>query len=162
VITDDQLALFDVSDVHDASESNGHLAVDADLIEAVRTLVSEPGMSDEEIQAVVADALAEIGWSSESPLRAQPCCCMRQLVLPPGSTCHWCGHSPYVEVGPRYLEPIEWQGRRWSEIRDFGQFHCAHGHELTAENTRIRPDGTTQCRTCAREGQRRRRAEARA
>ena len=29
--------------------------------------------------------------------------------------------------------------------------HCTHGHEFTAENTRIRPNGTRACRTCARE-----------
>ena len=34
--------------------------------------------------------------------------------------------------------------------------HCKHGHEFTSENTRIRSDGSRQCRACARDEWRRR------
>jgi hypothetical protein len=94
----------------------GGVVTDADLLEAVRRLVREPGMSDEETEAVVADALAEIGWHPGAPLRAQPCRCTRRLVLPPGSTCHWCGRSPYAPGGPRYVEPVAWARKRWQQI----------------------------------------------
>jgi Homing endonuclease associated repeat len=42
---------------------------------------------------------------------------MRQLVLPPGSTCYWCGRSPHAVGGPRYVEPIEWVGKRWDRVQ---------------------------------------------
>lgn len=29
--------------------------------------------------------------------------------------------------------------------------HCKHGHELTPENTYVRPSGTLGCRVCSRE-----------
>jgi hypothetical protein len=36
--------------------------------------------------------------------------------------------------------------------RSFAQrkTHCKHGHEFTAANTRINPDGSRNCRTCVR------------
>lgn len=34
--------------------------------------------------------------------------------------------------------------------------HCVNGHEYTAENTYIRPDGRRRCRSCNREWARRR------
>jgi hypothetical protein len=77
-----------------------------DLFEAVRRLVAEPGMSAEEVRAVVADALGELGWTPESPLRPAPCSCTRRLVLPPGSTCLWCGRPPRVPDGPVYRAPV--------------------------------------------------------
>ncbi|MEW2071975.1 HNH endonuclease signature motif containing protein [Streptomyces sp. NPDC007346] len=39
---------------------------------------------------------------------------------------------------------------------------CVNGHEFTAENTLIRPDGSRKCRTCKRAGDRRRTARLRA
>ncbi len=32
-----------------------------------------------------------------------------------------------------------------------GKTHCVHGHEFTAENTDVRPNGHRRCRTCHRE-----------
>lgn len=114
MIADAQLALFDDSDVRDAParepaprESNGRVAIDADLIAAVRELVAEPDMTAVEVEAVVADALAEMGWHPHAPLRAQPCRCLRRLVLRPGPECYWCGRSPHAVGGPRYVEPVE-------------------------------------------------------
>lgn len=98
MIADGQLSLF---------EGNGHSGGDDDLLAAVRKLVAEPDMTAAEVEAVVADALAEMGWHPEVPLRAQPCRCVRRLIFRPGSTCHWCGHSPHAEGGPRYVEPVE-------------------------------------------------------
>jgi hypothetical protein len=123
VIADAQLALFGDSDGRDArapeaapSESNGRVAVDADLIAAVRELVAEPDMTAVEVEAVVADALAEMGWHPHAPLRAQPCRCLRRLVLRPGPECYWCGRSPHAVGGPRYVEPVEWIGKRWERV----------------------------------------------
>ncbi|MFF5643006.1 HNH endonuclease signature motif containing protein [[Kitasatospora] papulosa] len=39
--------------------------------------------------------------------------------------------------------------------------HCINGHEFTAENTVIRPDGNRRCRICKRAGDRRRSARIR-
>lgn len=39
--------------------------------------------------------------------------------------------------------------------------HCDSGHEFTAENTLLRPDGSRKCRACKREGDRRRAARQR-
>lgn len=59
-------------------------------------------------------------------------------------------------VNPDHLEAVthkENQRRRAER-----QTHCLKGHEFTADNTRIRPDGKRRCRTCERDGTRRRRA----
>lgn len=52
--------------------------------------------------------------------------------------------------------------RRGLAVRRFkptGPDTCWRGHELTPENTKHRPDGKRQCRTCFNTAQRRRRAE---
>lgn len=41
-----------------------------------------------------------------------------------------------------------------------GMTECVHGHAFDSANTRIRPNGSRACRTCAREIMRRRRAAA--
>jgi hypothetical protein len=128
-------------------DSNGHVAVDADLLAALRELVAEPDMSEAEIEALVADALAEMGWHPEAPLRAQPCRCLRRLVFRPGSTCHWCGRSPHAPGGERYMEPVEWVGQRWERVRL--PSYCDHGQE------------SRRCPICERERSRRRREAAR-
>lgn len=68
---------------------------------------------------------------------------------------------------PAHLEPVthltniergEWRQRcaeYWAN-----RTHCESGHEYTAANTYIRPDGRRRCRTCNREWARRRRASA--
>lgn len=61
-------------------------------------------------------------------------------------------------VNPWHLEPVtaaenQRRGKRAQ------QTHCGRGHEFTAENTRIRGNGTRQCKTCSREGQARRRGD---
>lgn len=42
------------------------------------------------------------------------------------------------------------------------QESCIHGHPFTPENTKLRPNGTRECRTCKREHYRRRNANRRA
>ena len=54
-------------------------------------------MTAEEIEAVVADALREMGWHPEASALPKPCKCTRALVLPPGATCVWCGRAPARE-----------------------------------------------------------------
>lgn len=57
-------------------------------------------------------------------------------------------------VNPAHLEPVT---TRENNLRGFGtsgvharQTHCAHGHEFTTENTKIRKTGARACRTCMR------------
>jgi hypothetical protein len=156
-VNDAQLSLFD--EQASARSLNGHADDDGDLLDAVRRLVAEPGMAEDEVRAVVQDALAEMKWAPAAPLRAQPCRCTRTLMLP-GSTCLWCGRSPSAPGGAHYREPVEWEGRRWSEVGVL-KMQCPRGHELTPANTRTDRDGRRVCRTCDREGSRRRRAARR-
>lgn len=62
-------------------------------------------------------------------------------------------------VNPAHLEPVTNQenlrrGDGWTGQRA-RQTHCKHGHPFDEANTRIRPNGTRQCRACAREQARR-------
>jgi hypothetical protein len=73
---------------------------------------------------------------------------------------------------PDHLEPVT----HAENVRRAGGFaaaiaaqlaktHCPHGHELTPENTYVPPLSSRpqrQCRTCRREGKRRRRAQGKA
>jgi hypothetical protein len=68
-----------------------------DLREEVRQLVAEPGMSDRELEAVIKDALGEMGWHLIGELRAKPCRCPHPLLLadePAEKRCHLCGRPP--------------------------------------------------------------------
>ncbi|WP_346007262.1 HNH endonuclease [Janibacter terrae] len=49
-------------------------------------------------------------------------------------------------VNPWHLEPVT----SLVNLRRAGAAitHCAHGHEFTADNTVLRPDGRRRCRTC--------------
>jgi hypothetical protein len=85
---DRQLAFdFDV-----AENGNG------DLRERIRELVAEEGMSAEEVDAVIADALDQLGWNgAPAPTRAEPCECERPLILTNpwlGRSCTKCGRRP--------------------------------------------------------------------
>lgn len=55
-------------------------------------------------------------------------------------------------VNPAHLEPVtpaENNRRSLSpSARCARQTHCKRGHEFTPENTRIRPNGHRECRTC--------------
>src|SRR3990167_2929094 len=73
-----------------------------------------------------------------------------QLVgpIPPDWTIdHLCRNS--CCVNPTHLEPVTVQEnlRRRILLRIS---HCSRGHELTAENTYVRPNGKRECRTCQR------------
>lgn len=64
-------------------------------------------------------------------------------------------------VNPAHLEPVT---RRENQLRGntfarkrAEQTACIHGHPFDAANTYIAKNGTRHCRTCAREGARRRR-----
>ena len=89
-----QLPLFAELPAREDTNGNG----DADLVEAVRQLVAEDGMSPDEVEAVVADALREMGWTAEASSLPRRCRCERALVLVPG-TCFWCGRAPALEEG---------------------------------------------------------------
>lgn len=64
-------------------------------------------------------------------------------------------------VNPAHLEPVTHREncRRGEKAQ---RTHCIHGHEFTAENTYIRPEGRRMCRECqnrrTRESNARRRA----
>jgi hypothetical protein len=58
-------------------------------------------------------------------------------------------------VNPSHLEPVT---RRENVLRgetlpaaNVRKTHCPRGHEYTAANTRVTPQGTRACRTCSRE-----------
>jgi hypothetical protein len=89
----EQLSLFDASSIEDTGHGNGH----DDLLAAVRARVAEPGLSDDEIQALVEDALARIAGPDETRW-AKSCGCIRPLVLPnawlAAMTCTKCGRRP--------------------------------------------------------------------
>ena len=48
-----------------AFDFDGPAANDDDLFEQVRRLVAEPGMSDDEVRAIVEDALGRMGWRAQ-------------------------------------------------------------------------------------------------
>jgi hypothetical protein len=82
VVVSEQLTLFDAPTPADGNGQD-------DPLEAVRRLVAEPGMSETEIEALVAESLSPKPTDPEPPAR---CRCSRRLV-PPG-TCVWCGRTP--------------------------------------------------------------------
>lgn len=54
-------------------------------------------------------------------------------------------------VNPEHLEPVPHleNMRRWNKYR-VKKTHCINGHEFSAENTQLRPDGRGRvCRICA-------------
>jgi hypothetical protein len=62
-------------------------------------------------------------------------------------------------VNPDHLEAVT---RRENILRGDGptavnarKTHCVHGHEFTAENTYMRPEGERECRICRREHKKR-------
>ena len=66
-------------------------------------------------------------------------------------------------VNPEHMEIVT---QRTNTLRGVGasarnaiKSHCIHGHPFEAENLRIRPDGSRECRECANERNRRYRRE---
>lgn len=56
---------------------------------------------------------------------------------------------------PAHLEPVTQAENLRRGAQDYaGRTHCKHGHEFTAENTNITPQGARQCRECNRIKQR--------
>lgn len=85
------------------------------------------------------------GWMPNGPL--DHLCHTADLSCPGG----WnCVHRSCCRVD--HLEPVSTQqnlrrGRGWAGKRS-RQTHCVHGHEFTLRNTRVRANGTRQCRKC--------------
>jgi len=71
-------------------------------------------------------------------------------------------------VNPDHVEPVTprenlMRGETLTAARAV-QTHCIHGHEFTLENTRVKPNGCRECKTCHRNqsreyGRRKRRAQ---
>lgn len=60
---------------------------------------------------------------------------------------HLCRNPPCVN--PSHLEPVtHLENMRRGSTRQ--ATHCKHGHEFTAGNTRITPEGWRKCRACHR------------
>ena len=96
----EQLPLF-----VEPAEPNGNGHHD-DLFEAVRALVAEPDMTDDEIRAVVEDALAQMGWTPDAPYRPKPCACEPGDQVLWGHLCWRCGRIPGPAAGPVYVRPV--------------------------------------------------------
>lgn len=72
--------------------------------------------------------------------------------IPPGLVIdHLCRNRACVNTA--HMEVVT---QRENLLRGIGltaqraaQTHCIHGHEFTPANTRVRPNGTRQCRRCA-------------
>jgi hypothetical protein len=91
---------FELYDGHTApGTGNGHGEHDpADrILERLRVLVAEDGMSEDEIQAAVEDALAQLGLRENTGIPVQ-CRCTRPLVFRPdifdAVRCAYCGRAP--------------------------------------------------------------------
>jgi len=90
---------------HDRVDANGAARGDGDLLAQVRALVGEDGMSPEELQAAIEDALAQgVKWTPEETgvtpirLRAPACGCDHPCPLPNPwlnePSCAKCGRVP--------------------------------------------------------------------
>lgn len=69
-------------------------------------------------------------------------------------------------VNPAHLEAVtQWENTMRGEgpaAKLARKTRCKHGHDFTPENTKVRADGTRECRTCRLDRQRERRARANA
>lgn len=63
-------------------------------------------------------------------------------------------------VNPDHLTPMNRHDHAWLTVPPPAD-HCQSGHLRTRENAYLRPDGNFDCRVCARERARRRKAVAR-
>lgn len=72
-----------------------------------------------------------------------------------------CRHFPDRDTANNHLGNVSW-GTRQQNMADkkihgtSPDTHCRRGHEFTQTNAHFRPNGQRRCRTCDRDGQRRR------
>ena len=86
------------------------------------------------------------------------------IPIPSGHDVHHLNHD-HSDNRLENLEVVSHavHARRHAQERAEGQTRCARGHELTAENTYVRPNGVhRECRECRREDRQRRNRAAQA
>lgn len=67
--------------------------------------------------------------------------------------CHKCGNANCVNPNHLYSGTNITNGADASAMKRLNgqnKTHCKHGHELTADNVRIRSNGTRNCKACQR------------
>lgn len=80
-------------------------------------------------------------------------CHTRDNACPGGACTHRrCVNPKHLQLVTRGTNVLLGRGQ---PARNAVKTHCGNGHEFTAANTYMRPDGGRDCRACKREAQRR-------
>jgi hypothetical protein len=79
-------------------------------------------------------------------------------VWEPGERRHeYDHHLGYAAARQLDVQPVCVECHRKRDSAKKNQTHCLNGHEFTAENTYIKPNGCRSCKACRREADKRRR-----